>query len=98
VITLLTGMPGAGKTAAMIDLVRQLAQDRPLFVHFDESERLRPEQKLLHETLQLPHTPVNAANWHNEVPDGGILVIDEGQGCWRPRGPAAKVPPAIACA
>jgi len=95
-ITLLTGMPGAGKTAAMVDLVRQLSRDRPLFVHFDESERSRGEQKLLHETLKLPHTPVNAANWHNEVPDGGILVIDEGQGCWRPRGPASKVPPAIA--
>lgn len=95
-ITLLTGMPGAGKTAAMVDLLRELAKDRPLFVHFDPKERLRPEQKLLHETLQLPHTPVNAATWHEEVPDGGILVIDEGQGCWRPRGPAAKVPEAIA--
>lgn len=95
-ITLFTGMPGAGKTAAMIDLLRELAKDRPVFVHFDPAERLRPEQKLLHETLQLPHQPVLASNWHNEVPDGGILVIDEAQGCWRPRGPAAKVPEAIA--
>ena len=95
-ITLFTGMPGAGKTAAMIDVLRELTKDRPLFVHFDPKERLRPEQKLLHETLQLPHTPVNAATWHEEVPDGGILVIDEAQGCWRPRGPAAKVPEAIA--
>lgn len=95
-ITLFTGMPGAGKTAAMIDVLRVLAKDRPLFVHFDPAERLRPEQKLLHETLQLPHTAVNAATWHTEVPDGGILVVDEGQGCWRPRGPAAKVPEAIA--
>lgn len=95
-ISLFTGMPGAGKTAAVIDLIRELAKDRPLFVHFDPAERLRPEQKLLHETLQLPHTPVNAATWHQEVPDGGILLIDEAQGCWRPRGPAAKVPEAIA--
>lgn len=71
-ITLFTGMPGAGKTAAMIDVLRELTKDRPLFVHFDPKERLRPEQKLLHETLQLPHTPVNAATWHEEVPDGGI--------------------------
>lgn len=95
-ITLFTGMPGAGKTAAMIDLIRELAKDRPLFVHFDEAERLRPEQKLLHETLSLPHTPVRAQSWHEQVPDGGILLIDEAQGCWRPRGPAAKVPEAIA--
>jgi len=96
VITLFTGMNGAGKTAAMIDLIHELAKDRPLYVHFDPAERLRPEQKLLHETLTLPHTPVNAATWHQEVPDGGILLIDEVQGCWRPRGPAAKVPEAIA--
>lgn len=95
-ITLFTGMPGAGKTAAMIDLLRELAADRPLFVHFDPGERLRPEQKLLSETLLLPHTPVNASSWHEQVPDGAILVIDEAQGCWRPRGPASKVPECIA--
>lgn len=95
-ISLFTGMPGAGKTAAMIDLVRELSKDRPVFVHYDPAERLRPEQKLLHETLKIPHTPVNAATWHQQVPDGGILIIDEAQGCWRPRGPSAKVPEAIA--
>lgn len=95
-ITLITGMPGAGKTAAMIDILRDLGADRPLFVHFDPAERLRPEQKLLHDSLKLPHQPVNASSWHQEVPDGGVLVIDEAQGVWRPRGPAAKVPEAIA--
>ena len=95
-ITLFTGMPGAGKTAAMILLLQELAKDRPLFVHFDPKERLRPEQKLLHETLKLPHTACNANTWHEELPDGAILIIDEVQGCWRPRGPAAKVPEAIA--
>lgn len=95
-ITLFTGMPGAGKTAAMIDLLRELAKDRPLFVHFDPTERLRPEQKLLSETLKLPHTQVNAATWHEQVCDGAVLVIDEAQGCWRPRGPTSKVPEAVA--
>ncbi|KAF1003058.1 MAG: hypothetical protein E5299_02545 [Burkholderia gladioli] len=95
-ISLFTGMPGAGKTAAMVDLLRELSKDRPLFVHFDPAERLRPEQKLLHETLQLPHQATHAGRWHEELPDGAILVIDEAQGCWRPRGPAAKVPEAIA--
>ncbi|GAB1387750.1 zonular occludens toxin domain-containing protein [Melaminivora sp.] len=95
-ITLFTGMPGAGKTAAMLDVLRQLAADRPVFVHFDPAERLRPEQKLLHETIKIPHQPVHAATWHEQVSDGGILIIDEAQGCWRPRGPSAKVPEAIA--
>lgn len=95
-ITLFTGQPGAGKTAAMLDVLREMIKDRPLFVHFDPAERLRPEQKLLHETLQLPHQPVHASTWHEQVPDGAILIIDEAQGCWRPRGPAARVPEAIA--
>ena len=94
-ITLFTGMPGAGKTAALIALLMKELGDRPLFVHFDPAERTRPEQKLLHETLLLPHQAINANDWHNQLPDGAVLVVDEVQGCWRPRGPATKVPVAI---
>ncbi len=79
----------------MIDLVMRELKDRPLFVHFDEAERMRPEQKLLAETLQLPHTRCNARNWFDEVPDGAVLLIDEAQGCFRPRGSGSAVPKAI---
>lgn len=95
-ITLFTGMPGAGKTAAMLDILMRELGDRPLFVHFDPAERMRPDQKLLHETLTLPHQPCHATTWHQDVPDGAVLVIDEAQGVWRPRGPAKAVPDAIA--
>jgi len=82
-ITLFTGSPGAGKTASLVDFLSKLEGDRPIF-----SDGL--------EGLALPHTPCDANNWHTELPDGAILVIDEAQRVWRPRGSAAKVPDSVA--
>lgn len=82
-LTLFTGAPGAGKTAALVDYISKLPGDRPIF-----SDGLNG--------LTLPHTPVDANNWHKELPDGAILVIDEVQRVWRPRGSAAKVPESVA--
>lgn len=82
-ITLFTGSPGAGKTASMVEFLSKLPGDRPLFVDGLDG-------------LTLPHTVVDASNWHNELPDGAILVIDEVQRVWRPRGPGSKVPDSVA--
>ena len=41
-MTLFTGNPGAGKTASMVDLVMRELENRPVFVHFDEADRIRP--------------------------------------------------------
>lgn len=82
-ITLFTGSPGAGKTASLVDFLSKLEGDRPIF-----SDGL--------EGLALPHTACDSNNWHTELPDGAILVIDEAQRVWRPRGSAAKVPDSVA--
>jgi zona occludens toxin len=82
-ITLFTGMPGAGKTASMVDFLSKLPGDRPIF-----SDGLKG--------LKLSHTPCDSNNWHTELPDGAILVIDEVQRVWRPRGSGAKVPDSVA--
>lgn len=82
-ITVFTGVPGAGKTASLVDLLRKIAGDRPLFVMGLNG-------------LTLPHTVLDARDWHNVVPDGSIVVIDEVQQVWRPLGPGQKVPPDIA--
>lgn len=95
-MTLFTGMPGAGKTAAMVDLISKLPGDRPIFVHYDPASRTRPNQVLLHESLTIPHQPIHANDWPEQLPDDAILIIDEVQSCWRPRGSGAKVPDAIA--
>lgn len=82
-ITLFTGAPGAGKTAALVDFLSKLPGDRPIY-----SDGL--------EGLKLPHTPCDANNWHTELPDGAILVVDEAQRKWRPAGSGAKVTDDIA--
>jgi len=81
-ITLFTGMPGAGKTAALVDLLSGLVGERPLFVDGLNG-------------LTLPHTVIDANNWHTELPEGAILVIDEVQRMWRPRGAGSKVPESV---
>lgn len=95
-ITLFTGIPGAGKTASMIEFLRNLPGDRPLFVHYDPNSKTSPDQVLLAEGLKIPHTKIHGDNWPSEVPNGAIFVVDECQDCWRPRGSGSKVPPAIA--
>jgi len=73
-ITLITGAPGTGKTALLVEWLRTLYADRPIYAHGLNG-------------LKLPHTPIDAARWHLDLPDGAILVVDEVQQVWRPRGP-----------
>lgn len=85
-ITLISGVPGTGKTATVVSLLlEQLSgTGRPIFC-FNVNGLLIP-----HETLKDP------ALWHQDVPDGAVIIIDEVQDIWRPRGPGQKVPDHIA--
>lgn len=94
-ITLFTGVPGAGKTASMVNFLSELSGDRPIFVHYNPASKTSPDQVLLSEGLKIKHTPIMADDWSSLVPDGAILVIDEVQDVWRPRGSGSKVPPAV---
>ncbi len=82
-ITIITGVPGSGKTALCVDLITREYKDRIIF-----NDGL--------DDLALENTPVDAMKWHEDVPDGGLIIVDEVQRKWRPRGPAAKVPESIA--
>lgn len=83
-ITLITGAPGTGKTAALVKLLEELAQGRALFVNGI------PDLKINHVPLDKPD------EWMTTVPDGCAVVIDEVQNVWRPRGPGSKVPDHVA--
>lgn len=82
-ITLITGTPGAGKTAAAVDLIISEYSDRPLYVDGLDG-------------LVLDHESFDATTWPDTVPDGALIVIDEVQRLWRPRAAGSKVPPSVA--
>jgi len=83
-ITLITGTPGAGKTAWIVAELLKLAGSRPVFVDGI------PELTIAHEVAG----PVD--EWHKWAPEGALIIVDEVQRIWRPRSPGAKVPEAVA--
>lgn len=83
-ITLITGAPGAGKTAALVSMLGELGKDRVIYAHGI------PDLKIPHIALDNPD------NWPQDVPDGAVVVIDEVQNVWRPAGAGARLPDSIA--
>lgn len=83
-LTIITGAPGTGKSAAVVSLLSELSKDRAVY-----SSGI-PDFSVPHEELDDP------TKWHDVVPDGSIIVVDEAQRIWRPRGPGSKVPLDIA--
>lgn len=83
-ITLITGNPGAGKSALLVSMLGDFAE-RPLYVSGV------PGLSVEHLSL----TDEEVSTWPEHLPDGAVCVIDEVQRIWRPRAPGSKVPPAI---
>lgn len=86
-ITLITGAPGAGKTAALVDI---LAGTDPARLIYASGV---PELSLPGRTVQVLD---DVATWPDQVPDGALVVIDEVQRVWRPRAAGQAVPRDIA--
>lgn len=84
-ITLITGTPGAGKTLYTVAEELPKFKNRPLFIDGI------PDLAISHLECIGP-----VENWHEWIPDGAVLVIDEVQRIWRPRGTASAVPPGVA--
>ena len=84
-ISLITGLPGSGKTSLIVHMLmtRKDLQNRPLFVDGI------PELKL--PTMPIPDGE-SMETWHKWAPVGAIIVIDEAQRIFRPRPAGSKVP------
>lgn len=91
-ISLITGVPGSGKTLKLIsDLMnRKDLKGRPLYI--DGIPNVNPDI--------IPHLPIpegeSMQTWYNWAPTGAILVIDECQRVFRPRPSGSKVPECVA--
>ena len=84
-ITLSTGQPGAGKTLYSIWLIKQLAEKENRTVYYSGI----PD-------LTLDWTEIeNPDKWY-ELPVGSIIVLDECQKLFRPRGVGTCVPESVA--
>lgn len=83
-ITFISGAPGTGKSAALVSMLAELGKDRQIFVHGI------PDLRVPHEVLEDP------TKWHETVPDGSVMVVDEAQNFLRPAGPGQKPPEYIA--
>lgn len=85
VTTLVTGLPGNGKTLYTIDMVKQLSEKegRPVYYHGINE-------------LALPWTPLEKQEDWPDVPAGSIVVLDEAQKAFRTRANGAAVPRHVA--
>ncbi|MGY3872711.1 zonular occludens toxin domain-containing protein [Aeromonas dhakensis] len=85
-ITLITGVPGAGKTLYAVDqiLVPESKTERPLFIDGI------PDLLIRHEPAPDPLT------WPDWAPEGAHIVIDEVQRIWRPEAAGKAIPESIA--
>lgn len=95
-LTLITGTPRAGKTLLA---VWQLAQAVP--GSFVEVKGKAVPRRLLSniEDLVVDHVHIEAKDlecWHTWAQPGDVIMFDEVQEVWRPRGLGVKVPPEIA--
>jgi zona occludens toxin len=102
ICTIISGTPGAGKTALAVSMLLEELQRnpaRPVFVMGI------PELAVPHEvvppveqwTTEKPH-PDDPSITYPEFtfPDGALIIIDEAQNAFRPLSQGAKVPPHVA--
>lgn len=107
-ITLITGAPGTGKSAALVSLISELEKDRTIYasgipdlavphIDLDPLPEGQTDDDRAAYVKAGGRADCSGPNfWPSIVPDGSLIVIDEVQRVWRPRGPGAKVPPDIA--
>jgi len=85
VITLTTGTPGAGKSLYTIAQIKEKAEKENREVYFYGIK-----------DLMLPWNEMDDPKQWDSLPAGAIIVIDECQTVFRPRGSASAVPEYIA--
>jgi len=95
-ITLITGVPGGGKTLYCIhEILRKQTQANATLI----AEGKEPRKIFVDgiPDLLLPHDLAgDIDDWHNWAADGSLIIVDEVQRIWRPAGMGKGVPESIA--
>lgn len=95
-LTLITGTPGAGKS---LYAVWKLARHVPETTIEQNGESIKRRLFSNIKNLLVEHTHIEAADldcWHTWAKPGDVILFDEVQEVWRPRGLGTKVPDCIA--
>lgn len=100
-ITLITGIPGMGKTSLLIQMLMEIEKqaERPLFVMGIPDLRLEHNvAPPVEDWTELRTSPEdeNLKLAYFTFPPNSILVVDEAQRVFRPRASASKVPDYVA--
>lgn len=97
-ITLITGIPGMGKTALLVSMLMEFEEkaERPIFVMGINDLQIEhvkcPPVAQWTEKRPDPEDPTLMLDYFT-FPANSILVIDEAQRVYRPRSSASKIPP-----
>lgn len=97
-ITLITGLPGTGKTAHAVDMIEKEYRDRPVFqmgildLAMDH-EPVPPVAEWTEEKAS-PEDPEHVQFWFT-FPPNSVVIIDEAQTVFRPRPVGSRVPPEV---
>ena len=98
-ITLITGTPGAGKTALAVAMLLEEKGARPIFSSGIQDLKIdhQPTPPVEDWTQEVP-TPEDPTVKESvfTFPPHSIIVVDEAQKVYRPRAASAKVPPYVA--
>lgn len=94
-LTLITGTPGAGKTLFGVwEIARHVPEST-----IEVQGEAKPRRLLTNiKDMQYEHTVMNVDDlngWHTWAKPGDVIVYDEVQEAWRPRGMSVKVPDCI---
>lgn len=100
-ITLITGIPGQGKTSLLVSMMLEFEKkaERPLFVmgipDLQIEHVVAPPVEEWTEMRASPEDPTLQLAYFT-FPPNSILIVDECQRLYRPRASASKVPPYVA--
>jgi len=96
-LTLVTGATGSGKSAHVVDLLRQIT-DRPIFVMGIPDLKVEHQQcPPVSEWVEFRQDPADPSLSlaYFAFPPNSIVVLDEAQRVFRPRPVGSKVPPEV---